>query len=43
MENLDLNKILQRTEIEKNIEKILANFSINNNTKKGIYIMEIME
>ena len=38
MENLDLNKILQRTEIEKNIEKILANFSINNNTKKGIYI-----
>jgi len=38
MENLDLNKILQRSEIEKSIEKIIANFSINNNTKKGIYI-----
>lgn len=38
MENLDLNEILQRSEIEKNIEKIIANFSINNNTKKGIYI-----
>ena len=38
MENLDLNKILNRSEIEKSIEKIIANFSINNNTKKGIYI-----
>jgi hypothetical protein len=38
MENLELNKILDRLDIEKNIEKILNNFSVNNNLKKGIYI-----
>ena len=38
MENLELNKILDRLDIEKNIEKILNNFSVNNNLKKGIYV-----
>jgi len=38
MENLELNKILDRLEIENSIKSILSNFSINNNAKKGIYI-----
>ena len=38
MDNLALNKILDRLDIEKNIEKILNNFSVNNNLKKGIYV-----
>jgi len=38
MENLELNRILDRLETENRIESILSNFSINNNAKKGIYI-----
>lgn len=38
MENLDINSILDRNNIENNIIKILDNFSVNNNYKKGIYL-----
>tara|TARA_Y100000992_G_C21268949_1_gene495545 strand:- start:320 stop:1660 length:1341 start_codon:yes stop_codon:yes gene_type:complete len=38
MENLNLNEIFERNNILTNIKNILNNFSINNNSKKGIYI-----